>query len=152
MTDAIKLDTFEIGDLTLGYLFEFRAGGPDDLAEFVGADDDIPEATGMDPGLWRAKSRIVRLRGVVIGSGSDIEAQKQSYRSRMDALVAKMDPATLVDVTAYAPIFGLSTSSTLADCRPMRMIPERVVADMWWLGVLELVCIASPPQWDSSGS
>ena len=135
-----------------GYRFEFRAGGPDDLPEYVGEDDDVPGASGMDAGTWRKKARRVRLYGQVLGTGADAETQQQSYRTRMDALVAKMDVNTPVDLVAYAPTFGLSGSSTLSDCRPMSMTPERVVADLCWIGFLELLCIDSPPDWVANGS
>jgi hypothetical protein len=147
---VITLDGLELWQE--GYRFEFRAGGPDDLPEYVGADDDIPGASGMDPGQWRARSRLVRLRGVVIGAGADIEAQQISYRSRMDALIVKMDPNSLVDIVAYAPTFGVSGNWTLSNCRPLRTITEQAFGDMWWLGVLELTCIDSPPNWQVSGS
>ena len=147
---VITLDGLELWQE--GYRFEFRAGGPDDLPEYVGADDDVPLASGMDPGLWRARSRLVRLRGVVMGEGSTLAAQQISYRTRMDALVTKMDPNTLVDLVAYEPTFGISGNWTLSDCRPQRLIEERKVADMWWLGVLELLCIDSPPNWTVTGS
>src|SRR5690606_15508795 len=108
---VITLDGLELWQE--GYRFEFRAGGPDDLPEYVGADDDIPLASGMDPGLWRARSRLVRLRGIVVGQGSTVAAQQTSYRTRMDVLVAKMDPNSLVDIVAYEPTFGISGNWTL---------------------------------------
>jgi hypothetical protein len=154
VTDLIKLDALEIAGSfsSNGYLFEFRAGGPDDIPENIGADDDIPGASGMYPGQWTKKSRTVRLYGQVIGTGADVEDQQTSYRSRMDTLVAKMNVNSLVDITAYAPIFGLTGNWTLSDCRPVRMIPERVVADLAWIGVLEFLCIGSPPDWVANGS
>ena len=149
MADLIKLDALEIGGsfASNGLRFEFRAGGPDDIPEYVGEDDNVPTASGLSPGQWTAKSRLVRLYGCVIGSGADPEAQQQSYRTRMDALVAKMDVATLVDITAYAPTFGITGTATLSDCRPLRTITETQVADLYWVGFLELVCIDSPPDW-----
>lgn len=149
------MSTLTIDGLELwqdGYRFEFRAGGPDDLPQYVGEDDDVPGAAGQEAGEWRKQNRLVRLYGQVLGTGDDAEAQQTSYRTRMDALVAKMDVNTPVDLVAYAPTFGLSGSSTLSDCRPMRMIPETVVADLCWIGYLELVCIDSPPDWVPNGS
>src|SRR5688500_1802797 len=110
---VITLDGLELWQE--GYRFEFRAGGPDDLPEYVGADDNIPTASGMDPGQWVKKRRTVQLYGQVLGQGADLEAQQISYRSRMDALVAKMDVNSLVDLIAYAPTFGVSGNWTLSD-------------------------------------
>ena len=147
---TITLDGLELWQD--GYRFEFRAGGPDDIPEYVGADDDIPGAAGMDPGNWTKRSRMVRLYGQVLGTGADAEAQQQSYRTRMNALVAKMDVNDLVDIVAFAPTFGVSGNWTLSDCRPQRMVAEQTVADLCWIGTLELLCIASPPEWVESGS
>ena len=58
MADGITLDGLEVqGSFTSnGLRFSFIRGGLQSLATFVGEDDDIPLADGMDPGRWRATS------------------------------------------------------------------------------------------------
>lgn len=142
----IELDTLDVTDLaTNGTLFEFRRGHPSDLAEYVGEDDDVPLAEGMDPGRWRRTSRTVVLYGCVIGTGSTVAAQQASFRTRMDALKAVMDPAELIVISTTGE-FGM-TSATLSNVRPMRLVAEVEFADLYWSGTLELVCIDSPPEW-----
>ena len=47
---SITLGALSVTDLTTnGLLFEIREGKPFTLAEYIGADDDIPLASGMDP-------------------------------------------------------------------------------------------------------
>lgn len=143
---SITLGALNVTDLTTnGLLFEFRNGSPSELAEYVGTDDDIPLATGMDPGQWRARSRNLRLFGVVIGEGATVALQQSSFRTRMAALVAVMDPAATLTITT-ANEFG-AASATLTSCRPMRMVSEFEFASIYWSGYLELTCIKSPPNW-----
>jgi hypothetical protein len=130
---------------TNGLRFEFRRGMPGDLAEYVGANDDIPYASGQDFGAWRKTKRFVRLYGVVIGTGATLALQQSSFRTRMDALKAVMDVAALVTIETTDE-FGLP-SATLSDVQPLRMTAETEFADMLWIGFLELECIESPPEW-----
>ena len=128
-----------------GLRFHFIRGGLQSLATFVGEDDDIPLASGMDPGAWRASYREIALHGIVTGTS------RENFRANAAALIAKMNPATLVDVVAHPPNFGLSagTTATLSDCRPMS-IDGPDPSDFWyegWQVTLHLRCIASPPDW-----
>ena len=142
----IEIDSLDVTDLdTNGLMFEFRRGMPGDLAEYVGANDDIPYASGQDFGAWRKVKRLVRLYGTVIGEGSTAEAQQTSFRSRMDALKAVMDVAEVVTIDTTGE-FG-TASATLSDVQPLRMIAEAEFAEIVWIGVLELECIDSPPEW-----
>ena len=142
----IEVDNLDVTDLdTNGLLFEFRRGMPGDLAEYVGANDDIPYASGQDFGAWRKVKRFVQLYGQVIGTGDTFEEQQASFRSRMDALKAVMDVATLV-VIETEDEFGVG-SATLSDVQPLRMIAEAEFAEIVWIGRLELECIDSPPAW-----
>jgi hypothetical protein len=142
----IQLASLDVTNLsTNGLMFEFRNGHPSELAEHVGADDDIPLAAGMDPGQWRAINRPLRLYGCVIGSGSTAADQQASFRSRMAALVAVMNVNSLITISTTGE-FG-AASASLTNCRPMRMVAEFEFASLYWTGHLELVSIKSPPNW-----
>ena len=141
-----------IGGLELtenGYYFEIIQGGLDDIPEYRGEDDVVPEAAGMAAGLWTKHRRILKLHGTVEGSGATQALRRVSYRSRFDALVAKMDVATPIDVVVYGPREGLGAgdTATLADCRPQRIIGPASTGDEIREVTLELVCIGSPPDW-----
>ena len=143
---SITVGALDVTDLTTnGLLFEFRDGQPSRIPEYVGADDDIPLASGQDPGQWRATVRNVRLYGVVVGTGATLALQQSSFRSRMAALVAVMDVDSLVTITT-AGEFG-ATTATLTNCRPMRMTTEFEFGSVYWTGFLEFTCIKSPPNW-----
>jgi hypothetical protein len=139
----ITVGGLEICDLSAGYWSEIVAGGLDDLASFRGEDDVVAEASGRDPGQWIADTRTLQIHTFVLADSAT------SYRSRMDALLAKMDPATLVTVVVYAPLFGLGTgqTATLANCRPRNVTGPPAMGDQGRDCVLELVCIDSPPEW-----
>ena len=143
---SITLGALNVTDLsTNGLLFEIREGKPFTLAEYIGADDDIPLASGMDPGKWRASSRTVSLYGVCLGSGADLAAQQASFYDRMIALKTVMDPDSLLTITT-AGEFG-AASATLENCRPQRMVTQSEFGSIQWIGHLELICIDSPPDW-----
>jgi hypothetical protein len=143
---VIEVDNLDVTDLdTNGLLFEFRRGMPGDLAEYVGANDDIPYASGQDFGAWRRVKRFVQLYGCVVGSGSTPAAQQASFRSRMDALKAVMDVASLVEIETTNE-FGVG-SATLSDVQPLRMTAQSEFSEIIWIGFLEFECIDSPPEW-----
>jgi hypothetical protein len=143
---VIEIDNLDVTDLsTNGLLFEFRRGMPGDLPEYVGANDDIPYASGQDFGAWRRVKKFVQLYGQVIGSGNTFAEQQASFRSRMDALKAVMDVASLVEIETTDE-FGVG-SATLSDVQPLRMVAEAEFAEIVWIGRLELECIDSPPEW-----
>lgn len=146
---GILLDGLELQDEAGGYWFDFIEGGPDDPPAFVGEDDVIPGASGMDPGGWTIGTRSLRIHGVVWGDGATLQLLRQSYRSRMDALVAKMQTTDLHDVVAHPPNFGLTigTTATLSDVRPMRIVGPPALQEVKREITLELVSIASPPSW-----
>ena len=154
MADGIKIDGLEVfADFnTNGLRFTFTAGGLQSIATFVGADDDVPLASGMDPGQWRASYRDVSLHGVVYGTGSTAQEVRESFRTRCQALVDKMDVNSLVDIVAPPPIFGLGTgdTATLSDCRPVSIDGPDPGVLAWyeaWEVTLNFRCIDSPPDW-----
>ena len=147
MADGITIDGLEVQGsfASNGFRFHFIRGGLQSIATFVGEDDDVPYAEGMDPGQWRASYRELALHGFVAGTN------REDFRTNAAALIAKMDPATLVDIVAYPPNFGLGTgdTATLSNCRPMS-IEGPDPSDLWYEGwevTLVLRCIDSPPDW-----
>lgn len=154
MADGIKIGGLETyaDFLTNGLRFTVIKGGLQSIAAFVGADDDIPLAAGMDPGAWRASYRDIALHGIVVGTGATAQATRESFRTRSALLIAEMDPATLVDVVVYPPHFGLGTNdtATLSDCRPLSIDgpdPSQLAWYEVWEVTLHLRCIDSPPDW-----
>lgn len=154
MADGIKIGGLEVAAdfASNGLRFTFMRGGLQSLATFVGEDDDVPLAAGKDPGQWRASYRDVALHGIVVGTGSTAQAVRESFRSRAQALLNVMDPATPVSIVAYPPHFGLGTndSATLASCRPMSIDGPDPAVLLWYEGwevTLHLRCIDSPPDW-----
>lgn len=145
----ITIGGLEICDLSAGYWSEVILGGPDDIAEYRGEDDVVPEASGRDAGTWIADTRILRIQTIVFGTGSTASAAAESYRTRMDALVLKMKPSSTVAVVVYAPLFGLAsgTTATLSDCRPQNITGAPAGGDQFRQVVLELKSIDSPPDW-----
>ena len=146
---GLLLDGLDLQDEAGGYLFEVLSGGPDDIAESVGEDDEVPEATGLSPGTWTAKRRHVKLHGLVFGDGLTLQQVRESFRARMDALAAKMSAADLHTIVAHPPNFGLSAgqTDTLSNVRPQRIVGPTAVGDVSREIRLELVCIDSPPEW-----
>ena len=142
----IEIDSLDVTDLSNnGLLFEFRRGMPGDLAEYVGANDDIPYAEGQDFGAWRRTKRFVQLYGCVVGAGDSAAEQQASFASRMAALKAAMDVAQLV-VIETEDEFGYG-SATLSNTQPLRMTAQEEFAGIIWIGYLELESIDSPPEW-----
>lgn len=139
----------EIQTRTGGYWFDVVDGDPFDLAEWVGEDDEVMGATGRAAGAWLADTRPVRLHGTVWGDGATAALIRASFKSRMDALKAKMSPATPVSIVAHPPNFALATgtTATLSSCRPERIVPVRSGGWEWREMNLELRSIASPPDW-----
>ena len=154
MADGIKIDGLEVfADFTSnGLRFTFTQGGLQSLATFVGEDDDVPLADGMDPGKWRSPYRDVALHGFVTGTGSTAQAVRESFRTASGLLIAKMNPTTPVSIVVYPPHFGLGTgdTATLANCRPMSIDAPDPATLVWyeaWEVTLNFRCIDSPPEW-----
>lgn len=154
MADGIKIDGLEVfADFgTNGLRFTFARGGLQSIASYVGEDDNVPGASGLDAGVFTPSYRDVVLHGIVTGTGATAQAVRESFRTRSALLIAKMDPAALVDIVAYPPHFGLGTgdSATLSDCRPMSIDGADPAALAWyemWEISLHFRCIDSPPDW-----
>jgi hypothetical protein len=143
---VIEIASLDVTDLAAnGLRFEYRRGMPGDLAEYVGANDDIPYAEGQDFGAWRRTKLFQQLYGCVIGTGSTVAAQQASFRTRMDALEAAMDVKSLVTIETTGE-FGVA-SATLSSVQPLRMTAVEEFGGIIWIGYLELECIDSPPEW-----
>lgn len=157
MADGLKIDTLEVfaDHATSGLRFTVTRGGPQSLPSYVGTDDAVLRASGRRPGLWLPDTREVAMHGIVQGTGSTAQAIRESFASRSAALIAKMDVATLVTLTAYPPFFGLATgtTATLTNCRPQGIDGIDPV-DLWfegWEVTLRFLCIKSPPNWAIAG-
>lgn len=155
MANGIKIGSQEVyADFTSNGIYcTFRSGGLQSLATYRGEDDVVPEASGRAAGAWIADVREVALRCFIQGSGSTPEDVRESFAARFALVLAVMNPASLVTITAYPPIFGLATGdvATLADCRPMRILGPDPADLAWyeaWQGELQLTCIKSPPNWE----
>ena len=118
---------------------------PGDLSEYVGENDDVPGSEGQFFGQWRRTKRFAQLYGCVIGAGDDAEEQQASFASRMGALKAVMNPAELVEIDTTGE-FGVA-AATLSDCQPLRMTATEEFGGIIWIGLLELECIDTPPEW-----
>lgn len=146
---SLTVGGLELRDLSAGYWFEIINGGPDDIATVRGTDDIVPGASGRASGAWAKDVRTLRLHGIVAGEATESVTAAESFRTRMDALVAKMDPTALVDVVAYAPYLGLASgkTATLSDCRPQNITGNPSYGDEVREMILELQSIDSPPDW-----
>lgn len=157
MANGIKLGSQEVfADFASnGLRFTFSRGGLQSLATFVGEDDDVPLASGMEAGQWRASYREVALHGFVTGTGSSAQAIRESFRTASGLITSVMNPASLLTITVYTPHFGLASghTATLANCRPMSIDGPDPAELAWyeaWEVTLNLRSIASPPNWSVS--
>ena len=155
MADGIKIDDLEVqADFaTNGLRFTFLSGGLQSRPVYVGGDDDVPVASGRDRGQWRAAYRDVALHGIVVGEGATAELQRVSFRQRTAALLAVMQPSSLVTLVVHPPNFGLSAgeTATLANVRPIR-IDGPPPDSLWyegWTPTLHLRALS--PTWTLSG-
>lgn len=146
----LVLDGLELQDVAAGIWFDVTEGGLDDLASWVGEDDVIPLAAGRDPGAWRADVRPLKLFGHVWGVGATPAIRRAAYRAKVDALVAKMQPDTLVALVAHPPNEGLATGKT-ATLSSLRPVGSKLGPVTGWEGArafeLMLESIDSPPDW-----
>lgn len=153
MADGLKIDDLEVfADFdTNGLRFTVTRGGLQSLPTYVGEDDVVVGASGREAGEWIADTLEVTLHGQVAGSGASAQAKRESFKTRAETLLGKMDPTTLVDLTAYEPFFGLAEDevATLSNCRPLGIEgpdPSTLWYEGWELS-LRFVCIDSPPIW-----
>jgi hypothetical protein len=150
----LVLDGLELQDVAAGIWFDIVEGGLDDLPMYRGEDDIVPSASGRDPGAWIADVRKLGLFGHVWGVGANAAARRAAYRAKVDALMAKMDPTSLVALVAHPPNEGLATgqTATLSSLRAVGSTPGPIRG---WDGArafeLKLECIDSPPAWAIAG-
>ena len=146
----LVLDGLELQDRAAGIWFDVVEGGLDDLATWVGEDDEVVGATGREPGEWIADVRPLKLFGHVWGVGATGALRRAAYRAKVDALMAKMQPDNLIALVAHPPNEGIATgqTATLSDIRPVGSKPGPIRG---WDGArafeLILESIDSPPEW-----
>ena len=145
----LTIDGLELQDVDAGIWGDIIDGDLDSIPSYRGEDDVIPQASGRDPGLWTADVRPVKLFVTVWGVGATAVLRRAAYRAKVNALVAKMDVATLVDIVAHPPNLGIAPgeTATLADCRPQTWMPGPPRGWEWREFTLTLESIASPPSW-----
>lgn len=146
----LVLDGLELQDRAAGIWLDVVDGGLDSPPTYVGEDDDVLGASGMEPGEWIEYVRNLTLFGHVWGVGASAAARRAAYRAKVDALIARMDARSLVDLVAHPPNEGLASgeTATIDELRPQTVTAGPIRG---WDGArsfeLKLVCIASPPNW-----
>lgn len=150
----LVLDGLELQDHASGIWFDVVRGGLDDLAEWVGEDDEVLEASGREPGEWMPDVRPLVLFGHIWGVGATRAASRAAYRAKVDALMhrttGKMRPSNLLTLVAHPPNEGLSSGQT-ATLSSLRPVGHKNGPIAGWEGArsfeLILESIASPPEW-----
>lgn len=154
----LVLGGLELQDNDAGIWFDVIEGDPDEPPLYDGEDDDVVGASGREPGEWISTIRPVTLFGNVEGVGATRTIRRAAYRSKVAALVAKMNATALIALVAHGggpmPNFGLVTgqTATLSDLRFVGVKPGPVRG---WEGnrafEIKYECIDSPPDWVIAG-
>lgn len=135
--------------------FDLVTGLYDGL-EYVGEDDDIPEAAGMDEQPRRAIKRVVELRGSVTGQGATLADRREDFHTALVAVFDAIHARTAADaddasfpVVVTGPYLGLPTGDTWTlNCRWAGH--QFADPDPDWARrglVIQLFSVDSPPDW-----
>lgn len=153
MADGLKIGGLEVfaDRNTNGLHFEITRGGLLSIPTYVGEHEEVIGASGREPGEFIPDFLEVAMHGVVLGTGATAQAVRESFRTRAQALLDKLDPATLISIVAYPPFFGLAVGqiATLSSVQPLGFEGAEPVA-LWYEGwelTLRFLCIDSPPIW-----
>lgn len=153
MADGLKIDGLEVfaDRTTNGLHFEITRGGLLSIPTYVGTHEEVIGASGREPGEFIADTLEVAMFGAVIGDGLTEQAVRESFRARAEALLAKLDPSTLISLVAYPPFFGLAVGqiATLSNVQPLGFEGSEPF-ELWYEGwelTLHFLCIDSPPKW-----
>ena len=122
--------------------------GYNEPADVDGKDDVIPQASGMEQGLWTRRSRRITFEGWVEGTGATELLRQQSWRTATDALKSLMDHTLAPGaVVLGAPDHGITGTKTI-NAKCLNAMPGPI-QNTWtfqrWS--FELVSIGSPPEW-----
>jgi hypothetical protein len=141
--NGVELNRCDEGTIVLDIVDGF-----DSEAEVRGADSPLVGAQGRYARPRLKDVRIVRLRGMVRGVGTDAEDREQSYRSLVDELHNAFDPTDLSNLVVHAPYLGLTSGTkTLASMRFVNSVWGPFIARHARVVDVELVSIAAPPDW-----
>lgn len=153
MANGLKIDGLEVfADVTTnGLLFKITRGGLLSIPTYVGEHEEVIGASGREPGEFIPDTLEVAMFGSVTSAGNTEQESRESFNTRATALLAKLDPATLITIVAYPPFFGLAVGkiATLTNVQPLGFEGQEPT-EMWYEGwelTLRFLCIASPPAW-----
>src|SRR5688500_9937519 len=133
--------------------------GYTETPEVRGEDDVIPGAAGREPGARRADTRHILLEGHVRGTGFSPQARALSLRIASDALSVLLDrtlspgslivaPAAPAQFPSAASYLGLTVNRQITGVRVLNFMSGPVQSHMsYQTWSIELVSIASPPNW-----
>lgn len=129
-------------------IFFWISRGFDDEAEVRGEDTVYPRRSGLVEGSRVKSRRIIELSGWVLGSGADETAARAAYRAAIDELHAIFDPTLSPGaLVVYAPVMGLASGSKSINARYLGAVWNEWIAGLKRSVVVQLECIASPPEW-----
>ncbi len=151
MSGGLTIDGLDVRAANRRISFDLHSGflGKQGV-EYEGEDDDVQDATGMEPQPQRPVRRVLEFRGEVRGIGADLTARRTDFLAAMEELYAVLDPtADPVDVVVTGPYLGVPVGQT-------RTLTARWSGDSWndpdpdWArrtGIFTMVCVDSPPDW-----
>jgi hypothetical protein len=122
--------------------------GLDEPAAVRGDDTVVPGAAGQAERDRVKDHRLIEIRGVVAGAGASEDVARQSYRTRMNALLAVLLPLTPADFVIHAPAMGIPTGKKWTiRARYVNMIPGDWMAGLSRVFSIQFESVASPPEW-----
>jgi len=148
MARLVADSTLELQAPSSGYYFEIIEGGLDAHPSVRGDDVTIPGKSGRTAMNRVADVRDIVLHGIVFGEASGGTSVSESFRSRMDALLAIFDPTEdPFSLTIHAPLHGLAAGSSASlNVRFLRFVTRQAGEHYRYMDI-ECECIDSPPDW-----
>lgn len=140
---SVELNRCDEGTIVLDVVDGF-----DSEAEVRGTDTVVPGRAGQTRRNRVKHRRVVQLAGIVKGVGADQEEREASYRDLVDELHAIFDPSLNPGaLVIHAPYLIPSGTATLSGTRYLNAIWGPFVARHARRLNVEMVSIASPPDW-----
>lgn len=152
MSKLVAVST-ELQDLSAGYWFEITVGGLDGMADARRTTITVPGKPGLTYGGGVAESMTVVLHGVVFGTAGGGDTARQSYLSRMTALLAIFNTtAAPFALTIHPDARGVGGQLGTGETATLNVIFDRLtgppaVGDEYREIDLECRCIDDPPEW-----
>lgn len=156
MADEILVNSFEMRPTSREFYW-WIVQGFDDPGTVRGLDAIVDGQSGrFVPPISRVKdSRIIALRGWVVGQGATEVLARQNYRESIDDLLENCFDGTLApfSIEVHGPVMGIASGM-------MRTLNARFLDVIWneWLGglarsgVARFECVDSPPDWTETGA